>query len=115
MGCVRTRSDHGKAGSGRRTCEQVLFEAESTTKWYRAIERKDCKTLMSLLRQDKGSALLLQTGKAGRTALHVAVIQGSLELVHIIREFRSNGNVSAQCADKLTDAIDGRCGISVQD
>ena len=107
MGNVRTRSDHGEAGSGRRTREQVLSEAESTMEWYRAIERKDCKTLMSLLRQEKGSALLLKTGKAGRTALHVAAIQGSLELVHTIRGF--------PLADKLTDAIDGRCGMNAVD
>lgn len=62
---------------------------------------------MSLLRQEKGSALLLKTGKAWRTALHVAVIQGSLELVHTIREF--------PLADKLTDAIDGRCGMNAVD
>jgi ankyrin repeat protein len=107
--------DNGEADSGRRSREVVLFEEESTMEWYQAIERKDCKMLMSLLGQDEGSTLLLKTGKAGRTALHVAAIQGSLELVHIIRGFFPDVNVNAQRAQTLTVAIDGRCGMNAVD
>jgi len=114
-GYVSTRLDNGEADSGRRSREVVLFEEESTREWYQAIERKDCKMLMSLLEQGEGSTLLLKTGKAGRTALHVAAMQGSLELVHIIRGFFPDVNVNAQRAKTLTDAIDGRCGMKAVD
>jgi ankyrin repeat protein len=100
----------GEADAGYQTRNLVLSEAESSTDWCQAIERKDCKTLMTLLRQE-GSAFLLQTGKAGRTALHVAAIQGSLELVHTIGLSISKDNLR----DCLTQAIDDRCKMKAEE
>jgi len=101
----------GEADAGNQTRSLVLSEAESSTEWYQAIERKDCKTLMTLLGQ-KGSALLLETGKAGRTALHVAAIQGSLELADTIRVLLI---FKANLRDCLTRAIDGRCNMKAEE
>jgi ankyrin repeat protein len=103
--------DIGKADGGPQTGDLVLSEAESSTEWYQAIERKDCKTLMSLLRPE-GSDLLLKTGKAGRTALHVAAIQGSLELWDTIRGLLIS---NAHLRDCLTRAIDGRCKMKAEE
>ena len=58
---------------------------------------------------------MLTTGKAGRTALHVAAMQGSFELLSTIRAFFPCGKYHQQLAKKLTDAIDGRCGLDALD
>ena len=101
-----------EADAGYQIRSLVLSEAEISTEWYQAIERKDCKTLMTLLRQE-GSALLLETGKAGRTALHVAAIQGSLELLNTIGGFSAAIDRHFLCG--LISAIDGRCKMEARE
>jgi ankyrin repeat protein len=102
----------GEADAGYETRDLVLSEAESSMEWYQAIESKDCKTLMTLLEEKRESALLLKTGKAGRTALHVAAIQGSLELLNTIRGLLIS---KANLRDCLTRAIDGRCKMKAEE
>ena len=70
---------------------------------------------MALLRQEGGSALLLKTGKAGRMALHVAAIQGSLELVDTIRGFLVSAAFDDHFSIDLTRAIDGRCKMTARE
>ena len=55
-----------------------------------------------------GSSLLLKTGKAGRTALHVAAIQGSFELLSTIHNFFPSATYNSSLASLLNEAIDGR-------
>ena len=107
--------DNSEADAGHQTRNLVLSEAEIFTEWYQAIERKDCKTLMTLLRQKGGSALLLKTGKVGRTVLHVAAIQGSLELVDTIRGFLVSAAFDDHFLIDLTRAIDGRCKMTAEE
>ena len=107
--------DIGEAGFRHQTRNLVLSEVASSTDWYQAIERKDCKTLLTLLRQKGESALLLKTGKAGRTALHVAAIQGSLELVDTIRGFLDSTAFNYRFLVDLTQAIDGRCKMTAEE
>ena len=63
---------------------------------------------MSLLKQKDGSSLLLKTGKAGRTALHVAAIQGSFELLSTIHDCFPIASYNSRVVSLLNEAIDGR-------
>ena len=88
-----------------------LVEADVDSEWVEALESRDCKTLMQLLKEN--SSLVTQTALQGRTVLHVAVIQGCLQLVVQILtlfgcgleqdEFRRRYSV-------LLTAKDWRCG-----
>ena len=70
---------------------------------------------MTLLRQKGENALLLKTGKAGRSALHVAAIQGSLELVDTIRAIFVSAAFDNRFRIDLTKAIDGRCKMTAEE
>ena len=79
--------------------------------WFKALESRNCKTLKGLLKTHND--LVRRTSHEGRTVLHVAVIQGCLDLVKdILRLF---GDVSDPVTFKgryqvLLTAKDGRCG-----
>jgi hypothetical protein len=79
--------------------------------WFKALESRNCKTLKGLLKTHED--LVRKTSHEGRTVLHVAVIQGCLDLVeYILRLF---GDVPELPTFKaryrvLLTAKDGRCG-----
>ena len=79
--------------------------------WFKALESRNCMTLKGLLETDRD--LVRKTSHEGRTVLHVAVIQGCLDLVeYILRLF---GDVPDTATFKsryqvLLTAKDGRCG-----
>lgn len=62
----------------------ALRDSIEESQWANALERRDCKKLMLLLHQNP--LLKLVTGRDGRTVLHVAVIQGCVQLVTQIFE-----------------------------
>jgi hypothetical protein len=79
--------------------------------WFKALESRNCMTLKGLLKTHKD--FVRKTSHEGRTVLHVAVIQGCLDLVeYILRLF---GDVPDTATFKaryqvLLTAKDGRCG-----
>jgi ankyrin repeat protein len=64
-----------------------LSSASRGSKWFTAIERNDCKTLLQLL--ETNPKLGLQTGPGGRSALHVAIMQGCTELVYKLHKYQA--------------------------
>jgi ankyrin repeat protein len=65
--------------SEKKSVKVELFEASKDSEWFDAIEKKNCKLLLQHFRSDR--SLWVQTGLAGRSVLHVAVMQGCSELV----------------------------------
>jgi hypothetical protein len=68
-----------EAVSEKKSVEVKPCEASKDSKWFGAIEKKNCKLLLDLFRS--GRNLWVQTGLKGRSVLHVAVMQGCSELV----------------------------------
>jgi len=68
--------------------EVKLFEASKDSKWFDAIEKKNCKLLLQLFRHDRN--LWVQTGLKGRSVLHVAVMQGCSELVAELYNYKGD-------------------------
>ncbi|KAH8941643.1 hypothetical protein BDL97_14G054000 [Sphagnum fallax] len=66
--------------SETKSVEVELFEASKDSEWFDAIEKKNCKSLLQLFRDNR--SLWVQTDLKGRSVLHVAVMQGCAELVH---------------------------------
>lgn len=64
-----------------------LTSASPGSKWFTAIQRNDCKTLLQLL--EVHPKLGLQTGPDGRSVLHVAIVQGCTELVHKLHKYQA--------------------------
>lgn len=57
-----------------------LVDAAPSSKWYKALERRDCRKLMRLMKGDQFH-LVGHTAPKGRTVLHVAVVQGCWDLM----------------------------------
>ena len=79
--------------------------------WFKALESRNCKTLKGLLETNRD--LVRKTSFEGRTVLHVAVIQGCLDLVEYILRLFGDGLESTIFKARyhvLLTAKDGRCG-----
>ncbi|KAG0562734.1 hypothetical protein KC19_9G168100 [Ceratodon purpureus] len=120
-----------------------LWEAKRDGEWFKAIEARDCLSLMNILKAQKDNAarlsLCFETGEQGRMALHVASMQGCFRLAkqaidlvmkkHPCPEDRSKGYVISrkhfsgsyipcslsQVAGEYIDAEDGRSGLTAFD
>jgi hypothetical protein len=64
--------------------EELNYSYLKDPKWFDAIEKKNCKLLLQLLKSDPNR--WEQTGHKGRSVLHVAVMQGCSELVRELHE-----------------------------
>ncbi|CAM6034969.1 unnamed protein product, partial [Sphagnum compactum] len=74
--------------SEKKSVEVELFGASEDSEWFDAIEKKNCKLLLQLFRSDR--SLWVQTGLKGRSVLHVAVMQGCLELVRELHYYEGD-------------------------
>jgi hypothetical protein len=74
--------------SGKKSVEVELVEASEDSEWFNAIEKKNCKSLLQLFGSDR--SLWVQTGRKGRSVLHVAVMQGCSELVRELHHYEGD-------------------------
>jgi hypothetical protein len=74
--------------SENKSVEVELFEASKDSGWFDAIEKKNCKLLLQLFRDNR--SLWVQTGLKGRSVLHVAVMQGCAELVRELHYYEGD-------------------------
>jgi ankyrin repeat protein len=98
-----------------------MVEADHDGAWFKAIEARDHVSLWRILngKEDDASrvALCLETGERGRTALHVAAMQGCFrlakQLIDLICRAYDPSGVSRRPSEGLiefTGAKDGRSG-----
>ena len=84
---------------------------EGHSPWLEALESRNCKTLKGLLKENRD--LVRITSDEGRTVLHVAVIQGCLDLVEDILTLYGKCSLPEIFKARyqvLLTAKDGRCG-----
>lgn len=98
--------------AGKRALQNFkLVDAAPSSKWYKALERRDCKKLMRLMKGDQFH-LVGHTAPKGRTVLHVAVVQGCWRLMEqaltVFGEFDSQNFPERYSV--LLNAKDGRWG-----
>jgi hypothetical protein len=98
-----------------------LVEADHDGAWFKAIQAKDDSSLLQILngKEDDASrvALCLETGEGGRTALHVAAMQGCFRLAKqvidlIYNAYDPSGELVCPSKElkKFTRAKDGEFG-----
>jgi len=85
---MRTAGTKLQSVSGKKSVEVELVEASKDSKWFKAIEKKNCKSLLQLFGSDR--SLWVQTGRKGRSVLHVAVMQGCSELVRELHHYEGD-------------------------
>lgn len=101
---------------GRHRAPQVeavplWVKAEPEGEWFQAIERKNCLALMDILDAMEGDELrgkkCWETGEQGRTALHVAAMQGCFRLAKQVID-----NIGEKYQGCIIDAKDGQSGLT---
>jgi hypothetical protein len=108
----------------KRNCKKFqLVEADHDGAWFKAIEVNDHVSLWRILKGEEDDAsrvaLCLETGEGGRTALHVAAMQGRFSLAKqlidlICNEYAPSGipERPSRELNEFTGAKDGRSGLT---